>query len=218
MGGLPFWEYVSQFRSQLIADTQAHFLISIYVILTAAALGLLIAILSYRSSIASSTVIGASSVFFTLPSIALFGLMVPILGLGLATAFPVLVLYALLPIIRNAIVGLQSVDADMVDAAKGIGMSRFRILWQIEIPIAWPIIMTGVRVAAQLTVGLVAIGAFVLAPGLGKPIINSLSSLGSVNIQNQAVSATILVLILALVIDLIFVVIRRVTTPRGLRV
>ncbi len=218
MGGLPFWEYVSQFRSSLIADTQAHFLISIYVIITAAALGLIIAVLSYRSSIASSAVVGASSVFFTLPSIALFGLMVPIFGLGLATAFPVLVLYALLPIIRNAIVGLQSVDADMIDAAKGIGMSRFRILWQVELPIAWPIIMTGMRVAAQLTVGLVVIGAFVLAPGLGSPIINALSGLGSANTQNKAISGTVLVLLLALVIDLVFVFIRRITTPRGLRV
>ncbi len=218
MGGLPFWEYVSQFRSELIADTQAHFLISIYVIVTAAALGLLIAVLSYRSSIASSTVVGASSVFFTLPSIALFGLMVPITGLGLATAFPVLVLYALLPIIRNAIVGLQSVDANMVDAARGIGMSRLRILWQVELPIAWPIIMTGIRVAAQLTVGLVVIGAFVLAPGLGSPIINALSGLGSANTQNKAISGTVLVLLLALIIDVVFVFIRRITTPRGLRV
>lgn len=218
MGGLPFWEYVSQYRSDLIADTQAHLLVSIYVIITAAALGLLIAVLSYRSSIGSSLVVGSSSVFFTLPSIALFGLMVPILGLGLKTAFPVLVLYALLPIIRNAIVGLQSVDDQMVDAAKGIGMSRFRILWQVELPIAWPVIMTGVRVAAQLTVGLVVIGSFVLAPGLGKPIINSLSGLGSANTLNQAISATILVLLLALVIDLVFVFIRRITTPRGLRV
>lgn len=218
MGGLPFWDYVSQFRSTLITDTEQHLLLSIYVIVVSAVIGLLVATLSYRNNIGSTLVIGLSSVAFTLPSIALFGLMIPITGLGLATAFPVLVMYALLPIIRNAIVGLQSVDADMVDAARGQGMSRFRILIQVEVPIAWPIILTGMRVAAQLTVGLVAIAAYVRGPGLGRPIIHALSALGSVNTRNEAVSATILVLLLALVIDLAFVLIRRLTTPRGLRV
>lgn len=218
MGGLPFWDYVNQFRSELIFNTEQHLLISIYVIIVSSLLGLLIGVLSYRSSFVATAVISVSSIAFTLPSIALFGLMVPITGLGLRTAFPVLVLYALLPIIRNAIVGLQSVDADMVDAARGQGMSRFRILWQVEVPIAWPIILTGMRVAAQLTVGLVAIAAYVRGPGLGVSIIHALSALGSVNTRNEAVSATALVLILALLIDLVFVFIRRFTTPRGLRV
>lgn len=218
MDGLPFWEYVSQNRTELTIDTQQHLLLSIYVILVAAILGLLIAILTYHSRFASTAAIAMSSVMFTLPSIALFGLMVPRTGLGFNTYFPILVLYALLPIIRNAVVGLQGVDADMVDAARGIGMSRIRILWQVEIPTAWPVILTGIRVAAQLTVGLVVIAAYVLGPGLGRPILNALSTVGSVNVFNKAVSATALVLILALVIDLAFVIVRRLTTPRGLRV
>lgn len=217
MGGLPFWDYVTKFRSSLIFDTEQHLILSLYVIAVAAALGLLIAILTYRSSFAGAAAIGVSSVAFTLPSIALFGLMVPITGLGVATAFPVLVLYALLPIIRNAIVGLQGVDADMVDAARGLGMSRLRILWQVELPTAWPVILTGMRVAAQLTVGLVVIAAYVRGPGLGNPIFHALNALGSVNTRNEAVSGTILVLLLALVIDLAFVFILRFTTPRGLR-
>ncbi len=218
MGGLSFWEYVKEFRSELILDTEQHLLLSLYIIAIAAIVGLVIAVLTYRIAPLATAAIGISSVAFTLPSIALFGLMVPITGLGLATAFPVLVLYALLPILRNAVVGLQSVDADMVDAARGLGMSRMKILLRVEVPTAWPIILTGIRVAAQLTVGLVVIAAYVRGPGLGTPILHSLSALGSVNTKNEAIAATVLVLIVALLIDLAFVFIRRFTTPRGLRV
>lgn len=217
MGGLSFFEYLKTFRSQLIFDTEQHLLLSVYVIACAAALGLVIAILVYRSDFASTAAVSTSSVMFTLPSIALFGLMIPITGLGLQTAFPILVLYALLPIIRNAVVGLQSVDADMIDAARGLGMARSRILLQIELPIAWPVILTGIRVAAQLTVGIVVIAAYVRGPGLGEGILHALSALGSVNTFNEAVAGTILVILLALVLDLAFVLIRKFTTPRGLR-
>lgn len=218
MGGLAFFEYLKAFRSELIFDTQQHLLLSFYVIVCASVLGLGIAILVYRSGSASTAAVSISSVMFTLPSIALFGLMIPITGLGLQTAFPVLVLYALLPIIRNAVVGLQSVDADMIDAARGLGMARSRILLQIELPIAWPVILTGIRVAAQLTVGLVVIAAYVRGPGLGEGILHSLSALGSVNTFNEALAGTILVVLLALVLDLAFVLIRKFTTPKGLRV
>lgn len=217
MGGLPFLEYLKTFRSELIFDTEQHLLLSCYVIACAAILGLGIAILVYRSAPASTAAVNISSVMFTLPSIALFGLMIPITGLGLQTAFPILVLYALLPIIRNAVVGLQGVDADMIDAARGLGMARSRILLQIELPIAWPVILTGVRVAAQLTVGLVVIAAYVRGPGLGEGILHALSALGSVNTFNEALAGTILVVLLALLLDLAFVLIRKFTIPRGLR-
>ncbi len=218
MGGLSFFEYISAFKSVLIADTEQHLLISIYVIVFAAVLGVGIAMLTYRSASLSAGAVGVSSVMFTLPSIALFGLMVPITGLGLETAFPILVLYALLPIIRNAVVGLQGVNPDMVDAARGLGMTRVGILLRVELPIAWPVILTGIRIAAQLTVGLVVIAAYVRGPGLGKMILHSLSALGSVNTFNEAVVGTILVVFLALMLDFGFLLVRRFTTPRGLRV
>lgn len=218
MGGLSFWEYLQAFRSDLIFNTQQHLLLSVQVILVAAIIGLALAIAVYRSASASVAAVSVTSVAFTLPSIALFGLMIPITGLGLATAFPVLVLYALLPIVRNAVVGLQGVDPDMIDAARGLGMSRASILVRVELPIAWPVILTGVRVAAQLTLGLVVIAAYVRGPGLGEGILHALSALGSVNTFNEALAGTLLVVVLALLIDLAFVLVRRLTTPRGLRV
>ena len=218
MNGLPFFEYVNLFRDDLIFATQKHLLVSLYTLLIATILGIGLGMLVYRSKTFSTASIGALAIGFTIPSIALFGLLVPILGTGLSVGFPVLTMYGLLPILRNTIVGLNSVDKATLDAARGIGMGRLRMLWQIEIPLAWPVILTGVRVAGQLIVGIVVIGAYVRVPGLGEPIFNALQNLGAVNTFNQALSATILVAVIALVLDATFVLVRRYSTPRGIRV
>ncbi len=218
MNGLPFFEYVNLFRDDLIFATQKHLLVSLYTLLIATILGIGLGMLVYRSKTFSTASIGTLAIGFTIPSIALFGLLVPILGTGLSVGFPVLTMYGLLPILRNTIVGLNSVDKATLDAARGIGMGRLRMLWQIEIPLAWPVILTGVRVAGQLIVGIVVIGAYVRVPGLGEPIFNALQNLGAVNTFNQALSATILVAVIALVLDATFILVRRYSTPRGIRV
>lgn len=218
MNNLPFFEYVNLFRDDLIIATQKHLLVSLYTLLLATILGIGLGILVYRSKTFSTASIGTLAIGFTIPSIALFGLLVPILGTGVSVGFPVLTMYGLLPILRNTIVGLNSVDKATLDAARGIGMGRLRTLWQIEIPLAWPVILTGVRVAGQLIVGIVVIGAYVRVPGLGEPIFNALQNLGAVNTFNQALSATILVAVIALVLDATFILVRRYSTPRGIRV
>ncbi len=218
MGGLPFDEYLSAFRDDLQFAAQRHLLVSLYVLLIATVTGMVGGMLVYRSKLASGLTIGTLAVAFTIPSIALFGLLVPVFGFGLAVGFPVLTMYGLLPVLRNTIVGLNSVDAPTLDAARGIGMGRFRILWQIELPLAWPVILAGVRVSGQLIVGLVAIGAYVQVPGLGELLFNALQNLGSVNTFNQALAGTLLVTLIALLLDASFVVVRRLTTPRGIRV
>jgi osmoprotectant transport system permease protein len=218
MGGLPFFEYLVAFRDDLLFQTQQHALLSVQVVIVASLLAVLLGMGTYRSNAVSNTAIGTSAVMFTLPSIALFGLLVPIFGFSLASVFPVLVLYALLPVLRNTVAGLRSVDENMLDAARGMGMGRLRILTRIEVPLAWPVILTGIRVSAQLTVGLVVISAYILGPGLGNTLLGALSNLGSANTFNQALAGTILTILLALVLDLAFVFIRRLTIPRGLRV
>lgn len=218
MGGLPFFDYLRAFQDDLLADTYDHFLYSVQVVLIASILAILVAVATYRSPVLSNAAISTTAVMFTLPSIALMGLLVPILGFGVASTTPVLCLYALLPTMRNTVAGLRSVDPNMLDAARGMGMGRFKILLRIELPIAWPVIITGIRVSAQLTVGLAVIAAYIQGPGLGETVLSALSNLGSANTFNQAVAGTILVVLLALLFDLIFVFIRRFTTPRGLRV
>jgi osmoprotectant transport system permease protein len=218
MDGLPFLDYLQEYQSDLVFETERHAILTLYVVVTAAILGTLIAVVTYRSSGLSQFGISAAAVGFTIPSLALFGLLVPVLGFGLNTIYPALVMYSLLPTIRNGVVGLRSVDPVMIDAARGMGMNRWRILLRIELPLAWPVILAGIRVSTQLAVGLVAIAAFLSGPGLGTFIFHALSALGSVNTYNEAMAATILVALLALVFDGVLLIVRRLTTPRGIRV
>lgn len=218
MNSLPFGEFLRQYQDDIIFRTQQHALLSLYSVAIAAVLGLLVAIATYRRPGVANLTISAASVGFTLPSVALFGLLISLLGGTLLAVFPVLVLYALLPIIRNGIVGLQSADPFVIDAARGMGVGRFRMLWQIRLPIAWPVILAGLRVSTQLTVGVVAIAAFVVDIGLGEFGYSALDNLGSVNTTNEALVCVIFVALVALVFDALFVIVRRLTTPRGIRV
>jgi osmoprotectant transport system permease protein len=218
VGGPPFPDWLSQNQQEVIVRVQQHFLLSIYCIAIATVVGLLIALATYRFAWAANVSIGTIAVAFTIPSVALFGFVYSVTGNALMTFIPVVSMYGLLPITRNAVVGLQSADPSVIDAAKGMGVGWFRMLWQIRLPIAWPVILAGMRVSAQLTVGIVAIGAFIGDYGLGRLAFNALNNLGSVNDVNQALACTIFVALIALVLDAFFVLVRRFTTPRGIRV
>jgi len=128
-----------------------------------------------------------------------------------------LILYALLPIIRNTIIGLDAVNPAITDAARGVGMNRMHVLSRIELPIAWPSILTGMRVSTQMLMGILAIAAYAKGPGLGNLIFSGLSRVGSPNAVPQALVGTVLIVILALILDGIYVVIGRLTTSKGLQ-
>lgn len=177
-----------------------------------------VGLLSYRNDTAARAAQSTFSLFLTIPSFALFGLFIPIFGLGLTPAVIALVMYSLLPITRNTIVGLRSVDAAIVDAAKGMGMSRNRVLLTIELPLAWPVIIAGVRVAVQIVVGISAIATLIGVSSLGDFIFRGLRSIGSVNAIDFALSGTILLVVLGLILDGVLVLISKLTTPRGIRV
>ena len=164
-----------------------------------------------------SAVIASAAVALTIPSLALLAALTPLFGLGWTPTVIALVLYSLLPIVRNTAVGLRSVSPAILESASGMGMNRLMVLFRIQLPIAWPIILAGVRVAAQLTIGVAAIAAYVAGPGLGAYIFQGLSSLGSKNALNFALTGTVLVVLLALIVDALFVAITRLTTAKGLR-
>lgn len=130
----------------------------------------------------------ATSTVLTIPSLAMIGLLIPVVGLGVPPTVTALTLYGLLPIVRNAIVGLRGVDPSLVDAARGIGMSRLARLLRVELPLAWPPILTGIRVATQMLMGIAAIAAYASGPGLGNEIFRGISSLGSANALNQVLA------------------------------
>ena len=126
MSGLPFLQYLSYYRDQIILRTEQHALFSFYVILGAIVIGLLVAILTYRTRISANFAISTAAVAFTLPSVALFGFLISIYGADLfKSVYPVVVLYALLPILRNGIAGLQSADPAVIDAAPRYGRRPF---------------------------------------------------------------------------------------------
>jgi osmoprotectant transport system permease protein len=159
-----------------------------------------------------------SAIGLTIPSFALIGLLIAPLGFGVVPAVIVVAFFATLPILRNAVVGLSGIAPSIVESARGIGMSRFRTLLQVELPMAWPIILTGIRVSAQMVMGIAAIAAYSLGPGLGGFIFSGLSRLGGANSLESVMTGVIGVVVLALILDLLLVGLGRLTTPRGIRV
>ncbi|MER7377615.1 ABC transporter permease [Streptomyces lanatus] len=215
---MSFWEYLGNRHQQLFADALQHASAVLQCMVVATLLGVLIGVVTYRSEWAGNFATLTTSGILTIPSLAMIGLLIPIVGLGVAPTVIALTLYGLLPIVRNSIVGLRGVDPSLVDAAKGIGMSRLTRLVKVELPLAWPPILTGIRVATQMLMGIAAIAAYASGPGLGNVIFRGLASLGSANALNQVLAGTVGIIILALLFDAAYVLIGRLTISRGIRV
>ncbi|MGW7532656.1 ABC transporter permease [Amycolatopsis sp. VS8301801F10] len=211
------FEYISDRWGRLLLQAWLHTSMVVQCTILAAILGVLIGIAVYRSPIGSAVATALASTILTVPSFALLGLLIPLSGLGSTTAVIALVLYGLLPIVRNTIVGLDAVDPAITDAARGIGMSRISVLTRVELRLAWPAILTGMRVATQMLMGIAVIAAYAKGPGLGAEVFSGLTNAGSTNSLNQALTGTVGVVILALVLDGIYVLIKRFTISRGVR-
>ncbi|MFE6624753.1 ABC transporter permease [Streptomyces sp. NPDC057740] len=215
---MSFWEYLGNRHQQLLADAWQHASAVLQCMVVATLLGVLIGVVTYRSEWAGNFATLTTSGILTIPSLAMIGLLIPIVGLGVPPTVITLTLYGLLPIVRNSIVGLRGVDAALVDAARGIGMSRLAQLLRVELPLAWPPILTGIRVSTQMLMGIAAIAAYASGPGLGNVIFRGLASLGSANALNQVLAGTLGIIVLALLFDAAYVLIGRLTIPRGIRV
>ncbi|WP_369271342.1 ABC transporter permease [Streptomyces sp. R11] len=213
-----FWEYVGNRHQQLLTDAYQHASAVFQCMVVATLLGVLIGVATYRSEWAGNFATLTTAGILTIPSLAMIGLLIPIVGLGVPPTVITLTLYGLLPIVRNSIVGLRGVDPSLVEAAQGIGMSRLTQLLKVELPLAWPPILTGIRVATQMLMGIAAIAAYASGPGLGNVIFRGLASLGSANALNQVLAGTVGIIILALLFDAAYVLIGRLTIPRGIRV
>ncbi|MEU5544014.1 ABC transporter permease [Streptomyces sioyaensis] len=214
---MSFWEYVGTRHAQLLTDTYQHASAVFQCMVLATLLGVLLGVVTYRSEWAGNLATTSTATILTIPSLALIGLLIPIVGLGVPPTVIALTLYGLLPVVRNCIVGLRGVDPSLVDAARGIGMSRTAQLFRVELPLAWPPILTGIRVATQMLMGIAAIAAFASGPGLGNEIFRGIASLGSANSLNQVLSGTLGIAILALLFDAAYVLIGRLTISRGIR-
>ncbi|MFE2988169.1 ABC transporter permease [Streptomyces sp. NPDC059262] len=213
-----FWEYISTAHQQLLADAYQQASAVFQCMVAATVIGVVLGVITYRSEWAGNLATITTSTILTIPSLAMIGLLIPIVGLGVPPTVIALTLYGLLPIVRNSIVGLRGVDPSLIDAARGIGMSRTARLAKVELPLAWPPILTGIRVSTQMLMGIAAIAAYASGPGLGNEIFRGIASLGSKNALNQVLAGTLGIIILALLFDAAYVLIGRLTIPRGIRV
>ncbi|MGW3651749.1 ABC transporter permease [Streptomyces sp. NPDC000878] len=213
-----FWEYLGNRHQQLLTDAFQHASAVFQCMVVATLIGVTLGVVTYRSEWAGNLATTATSTILTIPSLAMIGLLIPIVGLGVPPTVIALTLYGLLPIVRNAIVGLRGVDPALVDAARGIGMSRAAQLARVELPLAWPPILTGIRVSTQMLMGIAAIAAYASGPGLGNEIFRGIASLGSKNALNQVLAGTLGIIVLALLFDAGYVLVGRLTIPRGIRV
>ncbi|MFE6616149.1 ABC transporter permease subunit [Amycolatopsis sp. NPDC057786] len=195
-------------------DAILHVDLTLAAMALAVLIGMTIGLLTYHRRWLGAMATTTTAAFLTIPSIALLGILIGPFGLGLTNVLCALVLYALLPITRNTIVGLRGVDPAVVDAARGMGFGRARLLFRVRLPLAWPVILSGIRVSTQITIGIAAIGAYVKGPGLGNEIFDGLGRFGSVNSLNQVLTGTLGIMVLALLFDLAFVVVGKLTTRR----
>lgn len=212
-----FFRFITSRWDEILLLMGEHLLVVVISVAIAAVLGIGVGMLVWDKPAAKSSAITTAAIAITIPSLALLALLSPVLGLGWGPSIVALVVYALLPIVRNTSVGLGEVSRPLLEAASGVGMNRRRILLSMQLPIAWPVIMTGMRVATQLSVGVAAIAAYVAGPGLGEYIFKGLSTLGSVNALNYTLVGTLATIVLALLLDGALVLIARSTTSKGLR-
>ncbi|MHA6616585.1 ABC transporter permease [Pseudonocardia sp. DLS-67] len=214
---MSLWQYIAERWDRLSLQSWLHVSGVVQCTILAAVIGVGVGILVYRSPAGSAIATALSSTILTIPSFALLGLLIPVVGLGVTPSVIALTLYGLLPIVRNTIVGLSGVDPAVSDAAKGIGLGRFGVLTRVELRLAWPAILTGMRVSAQMLMGIAVIAAYAKGFGLGSEVFSGLTRAGSANSLNQALAGTLGVVVLALVLDAIFVLIARLTVPKGIR-
>ncbi len=219
MDGITSWfSYVAENIDDILVETWQHAQIVLVVVTLATVFSVLLGILVQRNATARAASLSIAGIFLTIPSLALFAIFIPVLGIGNPPAMMALFLYALLPILRNTVTGLDEVDPAVVESARGMGMDRRQQLLRVKLPLAWPVIMAGVRVSSLLVVGVAAIAVLVGGDGLGSFIQGGLTRLGLPGSTESVFVGTVFTVLLGLVLDLVFATIQRLTTSPGLRV
>ncbi|MDQ3502035.1 MAG: ABC transporter permease [Actinomycetota bacterium] len=215
---MSFFAFLERQSDRVLRLGLEHLLLVLAALAIGTVVGLTLGILVARRPKARALVLGTSGLILTVPSFALFTLLFGVIGrLGTAVVLPGLVLYSLLPIVRNTVTGLLQVDPAVVESAKGVGMGPVRRLFRIELPMAWPVVLTGVRISGVLLVGIAALGTLVGGPGLGELMFGGLRIIGSPNAANLALAGTLGVVVIAVLLDVMFLALARLTTSKGLR-
>ena len=209
-------EYISfmlERQDQIMELTAQHvyltFIAVTFAILVAVPLGIFIT----RFDRAAGIVVGIANAVQALPSLALLGFLIPVLGIGSKPSIVMIFLYSLLPIIKNTYTGLVNVDRAILEAGRGMGMTNWQLMRMVQLPLALPVIMAGIRISAVTAVGLTTIAALIGAGGLGQLIYRGISMVNNKMIITGAVPA----MVLTLVVDYILNILERAVTPKGIK-
>lgn len=202
-------QYLQQGRSELLMALEQHVVITACAVAAGLVLSLPLALLARRSKVAETLVVGAAGVVYTVPSLALFALLVPYTAYTATTAVIALALYTLVILVRNAVTGLAQVPVEVVEAARGMGYGAGRRLLRVELPIALPSIVAGVRVATVSTISLLTVAAYVGTGGFGQLIDQGFRA----DYRAKIVTACVACVLLALVADALLVLVQRLLTP-----
>ncbi len=202
-------QYLLDRPDQVLDVVTEHIYITVLAILVASLIGVILGVLITRLRAFYNPVLTVAGVIYTVPSLAMFVLMIPLLGIGFRSGVIALVLYSLLVLIRNTAVGIDSIDPNIKEAARGMGMTSTGILLQIEIPLAMPIIFAGIRIAAVSAISLGTIAAFIGAGGIGNLIFEGISSQRNDKIVAGAFAASVM----AIAVEILLRQIERGSSP-----
>ena len=202
-------QYWSDYHTELTDATVEHFWITVASVLAGLVVAVPLALLVRRFSGLESVVVGTTTIIYTIPSLALFSLLLPLTGLSATTVVIGLALYSLTILVRNVLAGLRGVPVEVRESARGMGYSDRRALFRVELPLALPVIMAGVRVATVSTVALATIGSIVSYGGLGNLLLVAVGN----QFKAQIFAASVLCVALAVVLDLVLVIVQRLLTP-----
>lgn len=210
---MEFLEYILKIHREIFFFSCEHIFLSFMSIIMAVVIGIPMGIVITYYQKARKTILGATNVIQAVPSMALFGFLIPLIGIGKLPTIIIVVLYSLLPIVKNTYIGLDGINPLTIEAAEGIGMTKFQILQKVQLPLALPVIMGGVRIAVVTSVGLMTIAAFVGAGGLGYLVFSGIRTINNYQILAGAIPACIL----ALLIDYLTGVLEKAVIPTGIQ-
>ncbi|MEU9456223.1 ABC transporter permease [Streptomyces sp. NPDC048277] len=210
--------YMAENADYLLFLAEQHIELVLVSVAFSSVVGIGLALLTQSAPGLRRVLLSLTGSLLTIPSFALFALMIPVLGLGVTPTITALTVYGVFPILRNTVTGIEEVDPAVVEAARGLGMGPGQRLRSVVLPLAWPVILNGIRTATIMLVSTAAIGAVVRGPGLGQLIFRGLERIGGANALEEALSGVVGVVLVALVLDLLFIAIAKITALRGLNV
>lgn len=205
-------EFLQENQAELLEKTWEHISISLLSLLAAIIVAVPLGIVLTKSDKLAKIVLSITSVLQTVPSLAILAMMIPFFGIGTVPAIIALFLYVLLPILNNTYLGIQSVNKDAREAGRAMGMTQNQLLRMVELPLAVPVIMSGIRLSAVYAISWATLASYIGAGGLGDFIFNGLNLYQ----PKLIIVGAVVVTLLALVTDFVLAYIEKITTPRGL--